>query len=271
MGDSSTEVLYVDVDGTLTGPGGNLFAGPDHEPTLVAAEAVVTARRAGLELVPLSGRHRESVAEVARVIGADSWIGELGAIRSYDRGSEVVLDQGEYPGDGEAIHDLRRAGEELVALRPGTLEEHAPWNEHRLASYMLRGDAEEAELQAWLDEHDYGWADCIDNGVIPRRFDGLPGLEAARVFHLVPRGVSKAAAVAADRSRRGLTPEDCAAIGDAAADLACAAEVGRFFLVANALQKDPGLADAVNAADNAEVTNGAYGAGFADAVHALVG
>lgn len=264
------KILYVDVDGTLTGPGGSLFAGPDHEPTLVAAEAVLTARRAGLELVPLSGRHRESIAEVARVIGADSWIGELGAIRSYDRGSEVVLDQGEYPGDGEAIHDLRRAGEELVALRPGRLEEHAPWNEHRLASYMLRGDADEAELQAWLGEHDYGWADCIDNGVIPRRFDGLPGLESARVFHLVPRGVSKAAAIAADRARRGLAPEECAAVGDAAADLACASEVGRFFLVANALQKDPGLAAAVDAVDNATVTNGAYGAGFADAVSALV-
>lgn len=263
------KVLYVDVDGTLVGPGGDLFAGPDHEPSLAAAEAIVAARGAGLELVPLSGRHQQSMSELARVIGADSWIGELGALRSYQRGRELVLDQGDYPGEGAAVDELRRAGASLVDLHRGQLEGHAPWNEHRLASYMIRGDVPLADLHAWLDGHDYGWADCIDNGVIPRSYEGLPGLDRVRVFHLVPKGVSKQAAVAADRDRRGLEPAECAVIGDSAADLACAPEVGRAFLVANALDKDPGLAAVVDTTPNAEVTDHAYGAGFADVVAAL--
>ena len=32
-------VLYSDVDGTLTGPGGNLLAGPDGQPDLAAIQA----------------------------------------------------------------------------------------------------------------------------------------------------------------------------------------------------------------------------------------
>ncbi len=59
-------------------------------------------------------------------------------------------------------------------------------------------------------------------------------------------------------------------VGDAAADLDCRVEVGRCFLVANALAKDPGLAWATEPGSGVEVLSGGHGAGFAEAVAALL-
>lgn len=263
-------VLYVDVDGTLVGPGGNLFLDGDLRFHVEAAEAIGAAREAGLELVPLSGRSRASMGATARLIGAESYIAELGALRVYDGGQRVVFDQGAYRGEGPAFPALRDAAAELVAAHPGTLEPHDPWNAQREASYMVRGEAEAAPVRAWLDGHGFDWVDCVDNGVIPRRYETLPGVETVRVYHLAPRGVSKRAGLAADRAERGLAPEACAVIGDAHADLACHTEVGRAFIVANALDKDPDLGPAVDATPNAEVTRRDHGRGFADVVRSLI-
>ena len=38
---------------------------------------------------------------------------------------------------------------------------------------------------------------------------------------------------------RGYAPEECIGVGDSREDLGVAAVVGRFFLVANAVEKDP--------------------------------
>lgn len=268
---SSVKVLYVDIDGTLVGPGGNLFLDGDHRFHLEAAEAIGSARDAGLEIVPLSGRSRVSMATLARLIGAASYIAELGAIRVYDHGARVIVDQGRYPGDGPAIGALRSAAAGLVDRSVGQLEEHTPWNAERESSFMVRGRLDLEDVRVWLDEQGYGWADCVDNGVIPRFFETLADLDVVRVYHLTPSGISKRAAIAADRVDRGLDPVDCAIIGDAHADLECHPEVGRVFIVANALDKDPELAPAVEPVPNAAVTKRGYGRGFADVVRALVG
>ena len=121
-----------------------------------------------------------------------------------------------------------------------------------------------------LDGAGFDWAVLVDNGVIPRRFETLAALDRIRVYHLVPKGVSKEAAIAADRALRGLSREECAMVGDAAADLECRREVGRCFLVGNGLAKDPDLAWAAEAGSGVEVLRGGHGAGFAEAVAALL-
>ena len=135
---------------------------------------------------------------------------------------------------------------------------------------MLRGDLDVGEAEAALAEAGFPWAELLDNGVIPRRFETMPGLARVRACHLVPRGVSKAAGIAADRARRGLPAEACAMVGDAAADLECRAEVGRCFLVRNGLAKDPGLAWALEPESGVEVTHGGHGEGFAEVVRQLL-
>ena len=77
-------------------------------------------------------------------------------------------------------------------------------------------------------------------------------------YHLVPKLVSKAAAVAAHARARGYDPADCIAVGDSVEDLEVAAAVGRFFVVANGPERDPGLRAALGAWDNATVTEGAW-------------
>ena len=266
----SIRVLYVDIDGTLVGPGGSLFLDGDGQFQIETAAAIGRAREAGIEIALLSGRSRPSMVELARIIDAPTWIGELGALRCYDHGRSPVHDYGEYPGDGAPIDELRAAAEKLWTQHPRQLEEHGPWNAYREASFMVRGEVDETDVRAWLDANGYDWVDFLDNGVIPRPFPGLD-VETVRVYHLVPRGVSKALAIVADQQHRDIAPDECAVIGDAHSDLECASVVARAFITANAVVKDPTLPAAIDAVANAEVTPRGYGLGFADAVDTLLG
>lgn len=267
-----TRVLYTDIDGTLVGPLGNLFWTDDCTLTLAAAEAIVRAHAEGLEIVGLSGRGRVQMFELGRLLGLQTWFCELGAIRVYDRGGEVEIDRGAYPGAGSSVMDaLLPAFNGLVKAFPGKLEEHTPWNENREISLLARGAVDLMVVRTWLDEHGFDWVDLIDNGVIPRRYESLPDVDRVHAYHLAPRGVSKRAAIAADRKRRGIDVAECAMVGDAAADLACHSEVGRCFVVANALVKNPELADVIATVDNAEITTKGHTEGFAEVVTKLLG
>ena len=77
-------------------------------------------------------------------------------------------------------------------------------------------------------------------------------------YHLIPAVASKARAVARHMQARGYAREECIAVGDSREDMDAAAVVGAFWLVANALERDPGLA--------AEVSRAAWGADRVGAV-----
>jgi hydroxymethylpyrimidine pyrophosphatase-like HAD family hydrolase len=267
---ATVRVLYADVDGTMVGPLGNLFWDSSRTPTLAAAEAMVRAVREGLEVVALTGRARAGMFEFARVLGLQSWICELGGIRVYDRGARVVHEHGAFPGGGVPTDELHRAVELLLECYPGRLEEHSPWNAMRESSFLLRGEVDTGEVEERLTEAGFGWATLHDNGVIPHRYETLTEIERTRAYHLLPRGVSKVAAVAADREHRGLDRAECAMVGDAAADLEVGGEVGRCFLVRNGLDKDPSLAWAQEPGSGVEVTKAGHGEGFAEVVHRLL-
>jgi hydroxymethylpyrimidine pyrophosphatase-like HAD family hydrolase len=105
----------------------------------------------------------------------------------------------------------------------------------------------------------------VDNGTISPK-ETLLGLDGPpHCYHLIPRTASKANAVAAHMRARGYAPEECVGVGDSREDLGVAAVVGRFFLVANALEKDPSIRAAAPSS-NVEVTEGAAGEGFYEAV-----
>ena len=84
-------------------------------------------------------------------------------------------------------------------------------------------------------------------------------------YHLVPKQVSKAAAVAGHARARGYDPRECIAVGDSIEDLEVAAAVGRFFLVANGPEHDAGLRAALPNWDNVTVTESSMGDGFYEA------
>jgi hydroxymethylpyrimidine pyrophosphatase-like HAD family hydrolase len=264
-------IVYADLDGTLLGPGGSLFAGPDGAVTPEPAAALAALGAAGIDLMLMSGRTATQVREVARLLGAAGSIVELGGLVVHREGRQEVIARnvGSFRGRGTPFEAMERSGVGglLMEAFPGRVEPHAPWAFlPRETSMLLRGSVDLAEAAAVLAEAGFGWLDLQDNGVIPSwpgRFPALdPAIEEVHAYHLVPAGVSKRAGVALDRDRRGLAPGQCVAVGDSAADADVAPEVGAVFLVANARAAVRGR----TLAPNVHMTERTHGLGFAEAV-----
>jgi hydroxymethylpyrimidine pyrophosphatase-like HAD family hydrolase len=268
-------VVYVDLDGTLFGPGGSLFTAPDGSITLRAAEAVAAVHRAGIDLVPLSGRTVHHVREAARLLGSASFIAELGGVASFE--GQIIQDHGAFSGPGSPFEAMARSGAAAVLMETfaGRFEPHTPWAHlDREVSMLFRGHVDPGEARKLLDGAGFDWLSLEDNGIIPRKLprtgaDRFPGLavEEVHAYHLVPRGVSKAAAAAADLARRGLGPEAAVGFGDSPADAELASAVAAVFVVANGRKS-------VEAGgpwpDNVYLTEASYGEGFAEIVFALL-
>lgn len=257
------DVVYADLDATILGPGGSLFASDGGGTTLRAAEALEALHAAGVALVVMSGRTRRS-AEVGRALGARAYIAELGAflLDWTDAGREEVVENfGAFAGDGSPAEAIARSGAGGLLLErfPGRLKPVAPWAE---ATMMFHGLVDAADVERALVEAGFGWLSFNDNGRLRRRYDDLDVPEV-RAYHLLPRGVSKASAVRLHMERHGVDPARAVAIGDSPADLVVAGEVAAFFLVANGLEQLP---DGATLPGNARVTSARRGEGFAEAV-----
>ena len=242
-------VLYVDVDGTLVSPGGDLF----WEGSTALVEAMLAASRAGLAIVPVTGRGRVQVRELCRLLGLGRGIAELGCI--HLEGNEVRYCLGDFPFVGETpVEAIVGRGPPDLVRAIAELESHDPWNEGREATFILRGHADVAAVNEALVDHGFGWCELVDNGALARR-------AGWRAYHLAPVGTGKVAGVAADRARHGIDRLTAVYVGDSAADLACAPEVGECWLVANA---DPDL-------EWPHRTTASYGGGVAEVITRLLG
>ena len=243
------KALYVDVDGTLVGPGGFLFT---NRSTRVA-EALLQAAEAGLAVVPVTGRGRVQVFELCRLLGLPRGVAELGCV--HVEGREVRYEFGDFPYSGETpVEAMDERGAIRVSLDLG-LEPHEPWNEGRQATYLLRGIVDVNEANDALTARGFSWCELVDNGVLESR-EGKP-----HAYHLAPTGTGKAFGVRVDREHHGLAVAEVSYVGDSASDLACASEVSRCWLVANA---DPTLEWPLR-------TGGRFGDGVAEVIELLLG
>lgn len=249
--------VYTDLDGTLLGRNGSLFHDAEGNFTLIAARALEACARAGVEVVLKSGRRRETVAPLARLLGQTAFIYEVGAGLVID-GEETYLTGDYRPHDGKTIYQLiDEAGAPKLLLDhfEGRLEFHTPWHREREISHLFRGTISADEANALLAQHGFGDLRLVDNGKVAPR----PTLEGTpHAFHLLPKQASKAAAVAAHMRAREYAADDCIAVGDSAEDADVARVVGEFFLVANA---EDGISG-----PNITRTEGANGEGFYEAV-----
>ena len=249
----SIRCVYTDLDGTLLGRGASLFRTAEGEFTLLAARALEACHRAGAEVVIKSGRRRAQVMEDARLLGQSSYIFEVGAAMVID-GETTFLTGDFQPRDGESVHEqiaATGAPELLVSRYEGRLEYHAPFHLGREVSHVFRGSVDAREANELLAAEGHSELRLVDNGEIE------PG---THTFHLIPAGVSKAAAVSAHMRARGYAPEECVAVGDSREDLEVARVVGRLFLVANAVAGD------TSSFPNVERTEAAMSEGFYEAV-----
>jgi hypothetical protein len=158
---------------------------------------------------------------------------------------------------------------ELAAVHPGRLEWHAPWHATHSTDALLRGRVDPLAVDAWLADRGLGWLTLKDNGALPARGRTTLADDPAppRVYHLMPRGLTKGAAIAWDLERRGIAREDAVAIGDSISDLDMAPAVGRLWITANGADVD-GMAELMAAVPNATAADAAMGEGWAQAVRA---
>jgi hydroxymethylpyrimidine pyrophosphatase-like HAD family hydrolase len=258
--------LYVDLDGTLLGAGASLLHDGDGAVSLLGVRAVEACLRAGVEVVIMSGRRRAQVAEDARLLGQRSFIYEAGCVLEID--GETIWMTEIVAGERTVHEQIAQTGapELLLEHYAGRLEYHDPWNEDREISHLFRGHVDADEADELLRASGLRGLRLVDNGVLARRSPTLPHLERLRCYHLIPSGGSKVAAVARHMRARGLRREDTFAAGDSREDLAVAGAVGTFWLVANALARDPTLAGSLRAHANVRVAGEAHGGGVYEAV-----
>ena len=257
--------VYTDLDGTLLGPGGGLLRGPDGGFSLMQARGLEACHRAGAEVVIMSGRREAQVMEDARLIGQSSYIHEAGCAIVID-GETTLLTGDLRAGDEGTVYEqieARGVPQMLFDRFEGRLENHAPWHSGREHSHLFRGEVDVDEANRLLEQEGHDDLRLLDNGAINAR---VAGIEIAHAYHLVPKQVSKANAVAAHMRARGYEPESCIGVGDSAEDLEVAPAVGRFFLVANAPERDPALREALPSYGNLTVTEASMGDGFYEAV-----
>jgi phosphoglycolate phosphatase-like HAD superfamily hydrolase len=266
-------IVYTDLDGTMVGPRGSFWHTEARELTAEPSRALLELHRAGVPLVIVSGRTFQQVVEAAGIFAADGAIAELGSLVSWKGGRATHQLTGQLPEEYAGRTPMSVMAElgvvdDLFAAHPGRLEWHAPWAASHEGDALLRGWVRSTmDVDAWLAERGLGWLTLKDNGAIPARYQlGLaPEGELARIYHLMPRGISKGAAIAWDLERRGLTPEDAVAIGDSVSDLEMAPAVGRLWITANGAAVD-GMAGLLDAVPNASVTGSPMGEGWAQAV-----
>ena len=268
----AARIVYSDLDGTMVGWRGSFWHTGDRHLTAEPATALLELHRAAVPLVLVSGRTLPQVVEAARIFGADGAIADLGALVSWNSGRETHLLPGEMPAryaGRTPVSVMTELGvvERLIEAHPGFLEWHAPWHADHTADALLRGRVDIAAVEAELAAMGAGWLTLNDNGSLPSTARMTLAEEARppRVYHLMPRGISKGTAIAWDLARRGIDPADAVAVGDSVSDLEMAPSVGRLFVPANGAAVD-GMAELLAAVPNATVTAGAMGRGWAEAV-----
>jgi hydroxymethylpyrimidine pyrophosphatase-like HAD family hydrolase len=259
--------LYVDLDGTLLGRGASLLHDGEGAVSIDGVRAVQTCLRADVEVVLMSGRRRAQVLEDARLLGQSSFIYEAGACVVLE-GEEHWLTGDLMPGELTIAEQIERSGAPALLLEhyAGRLEYHEPWHTQREVSHLFRGLVDASEADRLLAERGHADLRLLDNGVVSRRSEALAELPHVRGYHLLPAGASKAGGVAFHRRARGYSREETFAVGDSREDLACASQVEAFWLVANAMERDPSMREAIAAHDNVRVAEAGHGAGVYEAV-----
>lgn len=219
-------VFFIDVDGTITGKNGSILHDPQGRPTDVAASALVDLFKNGVKPVLVSSRNHDQLKEIGRLLGITDFISDFGAV--IQAGSEKI-----YLADAAPVEKFKsEILPDLLQHFKGYLEKHEPWFDNARFTVMLRGCLKiEGEYLVkkvieYLEQKGFQDWRMVDNGSTRRRTSLL--CERARIFHIMPQGLSK---LIAARRYLDITGKDALvfAAGDSPADLELAAISELFF------------------------------------------
>lgn len=265
---AKVKYVFTDLDATMLAPGSCVLRDNDGNPSTKLVEAVVALARAGIQVVPTSGRNRTMIHEDARVLGLNSYIGEMGGLVMYDlKANDWEYLTGDMPYDpacGLTPHQvIEQTGvcEEILArcrIRSSTTMTC------RLATSTARSPSACAAMcpttrsrPSWTRPGcGLVWA-C--NGHLthlskPTTLE-LERVEDGRAFNINPAGLNKGVAIARFCERLGIEREETLALGDSESDFYMADHVGTFCLVENGLTS-AGAPEFLDACNNAYVTRG---------------
>ena len=279
---AKVKYVFTDLDATMLAPGSCVLRDNDGNPSTKLVEAVVALARAGIQVVPTSGRNRTMIHEDARVLGLNSYIGEMGGLVMYDlKANDWEYLTGDMPYDpacGLTPHQvIEQTGvcEKILARWPHKIEYHNDMStgyKYREVTVGMRGNVPDDEVQAILDEAGCGliWA-C--NGHLthlskPTTLE-LDRVEDGRAFNINPAGLNKGVAIARFCEHLGIEREETLALGDSESDFLAAPYVGTFVCVENAL-KDPAAPALIEENDNVYITRGKVVEGWIAMANALL-
>ena len=258
--------LYVDLDGTLLGRGASLLRDGEGAFTTIGVRALEACARADVEVVLYSGRRRAQVFEDTRIIGGRAYI--------FEAGSGLVIDGELQWLTGDLVPNERTIFEQVAELGApqllldryaGRLEYHSPWHVDREVSHLFRGLVDPFEAEGAMRSAGIDGLRLVDNGTIGHHAT-LPDIEHPHAYHLIPAAASKARAVATHMRARGFVREEVIAAGDSREDMGAAEAVGTFWLVRNAVERDPSLREDIARHGNVRVAEETFGAGVYEAV-----
>ncbi len=274
--------VFTDLDATMLAPGSCVLRDNDGNPSTKLVEAVVALAKAGIQVVPTSGRNRTMIHEDARVLGLNSYIGEMGGLVMFDlKANDWEYLTGDMPYDpacGLTPHQvIEQMGlcDAILERWPHLIEYHNDMStgyKYREVTIGMRGEVPDAEVQAMLDEAGCGllWA---NNGGLthiskPTTLE-LPEGVSGHAYNICPRGLTKGTAIGRFCERLGIKREETLALGDSESDFFMADYVDMFCLVENGL-KSPTAHEFLQTHDNAFVTRGRIVDGWVATAQLLV-
>ena len=153
--------VFTDLDATMLAPGSCALSDNEGNPSTALVEAIVALKRAGIEIIPCSGRARVMMHEDSRILGFNSYIGEMGGLLMLDlRANEWEYFTGDMPYDpdcGLTPHQvIEQAGvcQGIIDRWPGRIEYHndmANGIKYREVTVGMRGEVPDEEAQAMID------------------------------------------------------------------------------------------------------------------------
>lgn len=265
---SRVRYVFSDLDGTMYGPGSCVLKNTDGEHSLAMVATLIALKSAGIEVVLTSGRNRSMMHEDSRVLGINSYIGEMGGIimvdRSRDRWEYFTGDMPFDPTEGVTPHQvIERTGvcERIIERWPGLIEYHndmANGYKYREVTVGMRGEVPDDEARAMLDATglpiewgDNGFLNYISAPTTLRLPEGVRG----RAFNIAPKGLDKGRAIERFCEILGIDRTETLAIGDSESDFLMADHVDTFVMVENALM-DPTAEEFLASHGNAFITRG---------------
>lgn len=286
MAERLRRIRYVisDADGTML-TGAKATVATDGTPSADLVETLVELRRAGISVIPCSGRNRSMIFEDARILDLPGWIAEMGGVLCTKQCGqpEWCYFTGDMPYDPtswKTPHDLiceTGVIDEMLGTWPGRIEtyhDNYVGFEYREVTVALRGNVPEDDVQVLLDNSglplylsDNGYVRSISGETTLRCDRDRP--EGIHTYHVMPRGLDKGTGIARYIELEGWDADEVLGAGDSPADCSIADACGTFLFMRNGLDHPKATAE-LSRHDNAFVSRLGATDGWVESMRAVL-